>query len=58
MPANVIEYKPNMMNESIPSIELDDPMVAVPIPEQAPAMDGIAELPGTHLGYWDTGGAG
>ena len=47
-----------MMNESIPSTELDDPMVPVPIPEQAQATDGLAELPGTQLGYWDTGGAG
>jgi pimeloyl-ACP methyl ester carboxylesterase len=47
-----------MMNESMRSTEFDDPMVPVPIPEQAPATDGMAELPGTHLGYWDTGGAG
>ena len=47
-----------IMNQSIPSTDLDDPMVPVPIPEQAPVKDGIAELPGTHLGYWDTGGAG
>jgi pimeloyl-ACP methyl ester carboxylesterase len=46
------------MNESIQSTELDGPMVPVPIPEQAPAKDGMAELPGTRLGYWDTGGAG
>ena len=31
---------------------------AVPIPEQAPATEGIAELPGTQLWYWDTGGSG
>lgn len=47
-----------MMNESIPANELDDPMVPVPIPEQAPVKEGMAELPGTRLGYWDTGGAG
>ena len=47
-----------MMNESIPSAELDDPVLPVPIPEQAPAKNGMAELPDTHLGYWDTGGAG
>ncbi len=35
-----------------------DPMVPVPIPEQVPATEGIAELPGTRLGYWDTGGSG
>jgi pimeloyl-ACP methyl ester carboxylesterase len=47
-----------MMNENFPSTEFDGPMVPVPIPEQAPAKDGMAELPGTRLGYWDTGGAG
>jgi pimeloyl-ACP methyl ester carboxylesterase len=30
----------------------------VPIPEQAPAREAVAELPGTRLWYWDTGGAG
>jgi pimeloyl-ACP methyl ester carboxylesterase len=37
---------------------IDDPMIPVPIPEQVPAKQGMAELPGTRLGYWDTGGAG
>lgn len=37
---------------------VDDPMIAVPIPEQVPAKEGKAELPGTCLGYWDTGGTG
>ena len=46
------------MNESIPSTQVDDPMVPVPIPTQVPAKEGIAELAGTHLGYWDTGGSG
>ena len=45
-------------NESIPSTQVDDPMVAVPIPKQVPAKEGMAELPGTRLGYWDTGGTG
>lgn len=36
----------------------DDPMVPVPIPEQMPAKEGMADLPGARLGYWDTGGAG
>ena len=40
------------------SIQVDDPMVPVPIPEQVPAREGMAELPGTRLGYWDTGGDG
>ena len=43
------------MNASIPSTQLDDPMVAVPIPNQVPAKEGMAELPDTRLGYWDTG---
>jgi len=46
------------MNESIPSTRVNDPMVPVPIPKQVPAKEGTAELPGTHLGYWDTGGTG
>ena len=37
---------------------IDDPMLPVPIPEQVPAKEGMAELPGTRLGYWDTGGGG
>jgi pimeloyl-ACP methyl ester carboxylesterase len=39
-------------------IDIADPMVPVPIPIQVPAKEGMAELPGTHLGYWDTGGPG
>ena len=42
------------MNE----IRVDDPMIPVPIPEQVSAKEGMAELPGTRLGYWDTGSAG
>src|ERR1700722_4292101 len=30
----------------------------VPIPEQAPAHEAVAELPGTRLWDWDTGGSG
>lgn len=30
----------------------------VPLPPQAPAKEGLAELPGTRLWYWDTGGTG
>ncbi len=37
---------------------VDDPMIPVPILEQVPAKEGMAELPSTRLGYWDTGGAG
>jgi pimeloyl-ACP methyl ester carboxylesterase len=46
------------MNENVSSTHENDPMVPVPIPEQVPAKEGMAELPGTHLGYWDTGGTG
>jgi pimeloyl-ACP methyl ester carboxylesterase len=46
------------MNASIPSTQLGDPMVAVPIPEQVPAKEGMAKLSNTHLGFWDTGGSG
>jgi pimeloyl-ACP methyl ester carboxylesterase len=46
------------MNESIPSTQADDPLVPVPIPEQVPVKEGIADLADTRLGYWDTGGDG
>ena len=36
----------------------NDPMTPVPLPAQVPANEGIAELPGTRLDYWDTGGEG
>jgi len=38
--------------------ESPDPMVPVPIPVQVPVKEGMAQLPDTRLGYWDTGGAG
>jgi pimeloyl-ACP methyl ester carboxylesterase len=37
---------------------MNDPMVPVPIPAQVPVKEGMAELPDTRLGYWDTGGSG
>jgi len=46
------------MNESISSTQMNDPMVPVSIPAQVPAKEGMAELPNTRLGYWDTGGSG
>ncbi|HEY3168243.1 MAG TPA: alpha/beta fold hydrolase [Candidatus Binatia bacterium] len=46
------------MNEDKPMIQLEDPLIPVPIPAQAPAKEDSAELPGTRLWYWDTGGAG
>jgi pimeloyl-ACP methyl ester carboxylesterase len=42
------------MNENLSN----DPMLPVPIPDQAPAQEGMAKLPGARLGYWDTGGRG
>lgn len=30
----------------------------VPLPPQVPAKEGLADLPGTRLWYWDTGGTG
>jgi len=42
------------MNET----HFDDPMIPVLIPEQVPAKEGMAELPSTRLGYWDTGDVG
>src|SRR5574341_2481955 len=46
------------MNANKPAISRDDPLAAVPIPKQVPAKEGIAELAGARLGYWDTGGDG
>lgn len=40
------------------STPIADPLIPVPIPAQVPAREGMAELPGTRLGYWDTGGSG
>ena len=33
-------------------------MIAMPIPEQVLAKEGIAQLSSTRLGFWDTGGSG
>jgi pimeloyl-ACP methyl ester carboxylesterase len=46
------------VNQSKSLTQVDDPMVPMPIPRQVPAKEGMAELPGTRLGYWDTGGDG
>ena len=46
------------MNQSKPLTQAENPMVPIPIPQQAPAKEGMAQLPGTRLGYWDTGGNG
>ncbi len=46
------------MNNSVTSSQPMDPMVSVAIPEQAPAKEGMAQLPAGRLGFWDTGGNG
>ena len=33
-------------------------MTPIPIPAQAPAKEGVAQIPDTRLWYWDTGGTG
>lgn len=38
--------------------QIDEPMIAQPIPEQVPAKESFAAIPGAKLGYWDTGGDG
>src|SRR5262245_45942996 len=38
------------------TMKVDDPTAPVPIPEQVPAKEGLAELPGTRLWYWDACG--
>lgn len=35
-----------------------EPPMPIPVPTQVPVKDGVAELPGTRLYYWDTGGSG
>jgi pimeloyl-ACP methyl ester carboxylesterase len=37
---------------------LADPLVPVPLPPQAPVTEGTAQLAGTKLWFWDTGGSG
>jgi pimeloyl-ACP methyl ester carboxylesterase len=36
----------------------NDPIIPVPIPKQVHAKEGMATLPDTSVGYWDTGGTG
>jgi len=35
-----------------------NPVIPVPIPPQVPAKEGVANLSGVKIGYWDTEGAG
>ena len=35
-----------------------NPMTPIPIPSQMPAKEGMAEIAGKRLYYWDTGGSG
>jgi pimeloyl-ACP methyl ester carboxylesterase len=37
---------------------LADPLEPVPVPPQAPATEGVAQLADTRLWFWDTGGSG
>lgn len=43
---------------SVDARDAEDPLVPVPLPTPVAAREGIASLPGTNLGYWDTGGSG
>ncbi len=47
-----------MQNSGEHAAAADNPPSFQPVPAQAPAKEGIAELPGTRLFYWDTGGNG
>ena len=38
--------------------ELAEPLMPIPVPTQVPVKEGVAELSGTRLYYWDTGGSG
>jgi len=38
--------------------QIDEPMIAQPIPGQVPATEGFVRISGGKLGYWDTGGSG
>ena len=49
---------PLARGQAIAATAIPDPMIPVPIPPQALAKAELAALPGTHLWYWDTGGAG
>jgi pimeloyl-ACP methyl ester carboxylesterase len=43
---------------SVTAHDAEDPLVPVPLPAPVPVKEGMADLPGTRLGYWDTGGNG
>ena len=47
-----------MAQNNLSSKEFAEPMTALPIPQQVPAHESMAAIPGAKLGYWDTGGAG
>ena len=44
--------------QSVYARDAKDPLVPVPLPPPVRATEGIAALPDTNLGYWDTGGNG
>jgi pimeloyl-ACP methyl ester carboxylesterase len=43
---------------AIPRAAADQIWQPVALPQQVPATEALAALPGTHLWYWDTGGTG
>ena len=43
---------------AIGSVAAAQTLAPQPVPAQAPAKEGLAEIAGTRLYYWDTGGAG
>jgi pimeloyl-ACP methyl ester carboxylesterase len=47
-----------MAPNNLSSKEFAEPLTAPPIPQQVPAQESIAAIPGTKLGYWDTGSSG
>jgi pimeloyl-ACP methyl ester carboxylesterase len=38
--------------------ELPEPVKVIPVPPQAPAVEGLLDVGGAHLWFWDTGGKG
>ena len=39
------------LSSPVAGAEVSDPMLSVPLPPQMPAREGLAQLPGTRLGY-------
>ena len=51
-------HRGNIAKDSMLPIQLAEPLIPVPVPPQVPVKEGMAEIPGTRLGFWDTGGDG